>query len=357
MALLFADGFDFYTNLESKWTYIFQAELSASAARNGPQGLSISAGGNVAKSLPLRTTIIAGYALKLSPGGSGIANGAIYQLAAVDTNGQLATLFTVQGEQDGSISIYAGNTAGSLLGNTATLSPPFYFTENVFYYVEWKVSLGGGTPVTATGSLKVNGRTLFGGIQGPTAVNSTDLMGQMAQGNYHIFGSVCGGGTSIDDLYINDDTAVDGAQYAGTFRGDIRVGPYIVPRQDSTIEWTPLDPGSSYSQVNAVPPVGDSAYVYDYLEGDIDTFYFTPVPSFTGEIQAAHANYYLRKDNEGTKAVSPVVGGTVQAGAPTWYISDEYQYYTYPMDVDPAGAAPWTTTEINNQVFGAAIVE
>lgn len=349
---LFDDGFDHYINIYSKWTGAFQCVISTTAARNGPQGLYITAGGGANKSLPYSSEIFYGAAYQPS-GGLTAFGGTAYSFGAGAVGGGIVTLFSVKVENDGSISLLAGST-GTPFANTALLAQPFYLSTNTFFYIEASCALSGSDPISVSGTLRVNGVTLMSG-SGTLAVNVTSLMPQAAEGNVHNLGGIGGGATWVDDVYINNGTPVTNAPYANTFRGDIRVGPFIVPRSDQVIQLTPLTAGPSYSEVNETPPDGDGSYVYGFTSGLIDTWFMTTVPSFSGEIQAVQICAYLRKDNEGTRTVSPVVGGSVPAGAPTWSLSDSYLFYTWALDVDPTTGLAWTVAGVNGQTFGIQI--
>jgi hypothetical protein len=351
MALMFADGFDFYDTLLQKWTVAFQAEIATVAARNGPNGCLIDAGGGIAKSLPLQGEFWIGFAYQAP----GVGTNLLYGLSSIAIGGGFANWLQLRVESDGSLSIYSSG-GFALAGNTATSSPPFYIVPGVFFYIELHVLLGGGTPGTITCTLKVNTKAYLSGVTANCNFSTSALMSQAASANYHNFASgISSGQAYIDDLYINDNTAVASQPAANDFRGDIRVGPYIVPRLDNTINWSgfPSIP-PSYPLVNEVPPDGDSSYIYDTNVNDIDDFFFSLVPSFVGEIQAAHLNVFARKDNEGTREIAPIVGGSINL-TPTMYLADEYYYYTFPMDVDPGGGV-WTVASINAQVFGVQVI-
>lgn len=351
--LLFADGFDHYASLPQKWTFFSQAAISTSAARNGTNGCLIDAGGGIAKSLPPRTNLFIGFAYQVPIGSQ--FGGPLYTLGAILTGGGLATWIFVKIEDDGSISIYASGP-GTLCGNTASNVPPFFLTQGVFYYIEINVTCGGSAPANITATLNVNTKTYLSAVTGNCNFNTSSLVLQTAQGNYHnlLSGTSVGVGY-IDDLYINDDSSVAMAPNADTFRGDIRVGPFIVPIADSAIAWSgfPSSP-PSWPLVSEIPPDGDTSYIFDNVVSDIDTFSFTTVPSFVGEIQAAHYCLFMKKDNEGTREISPIVGSSHELTPPA-FLSDDYYYYTYPMDVDPTSGSPWTAAGINAQVFGAMI--
>ena len=352
--LLFADGMQHYNSLIYKWTSAFAAHISSTGGRSAPQCLEIIEGGSAGKTLPLASTIFVGWALLLNEA-EGLGNGTLYSASAIALDGGFVTLASLSTEPDGTLSVFAETPAGNLAGNTNGMSGPMFVTKpGVYYYIELEIAFS-GNPIGITATLKVNTQILLNGVTANTVVAPDTLICQAAQVNYHNFGAGGAASAYVCDLYINDNTTVSGQPLASSFRGDIQVGPYIVPAVDQVTDWSGY-PGipPSYAIVNQVPPPGDSSYLYDANIGDYDTFSFTPVGAFVGEIQAAHYCLFMRKDNEGTRVVKPIVGNDVSELTAA-YLSDEYYYYTYPMDVDPTTGAVWTVAGINAQVFGMKV--
>lgn len=346
--LKFADGMGYYTALLSKWTETFQVNIVNGGGRGGRNAIQITSGGFITKSLPYSGTWFVGFAGQCDAA----SNGVMYQLATINTGGGNVSLMTCTIETDNSISLRVGSQTGPVLGNTGTLATPFYISEGVFYYFEISVVLGGSTPVTVTATLKVNSVTLLNSLSGNTTVNSNQLMVNSAQANYHFFGT---GIAWLADVYINDNVTVTGQALASTFRGDVSVGPYLVPRADNTTLWTPSAGPPSFACVDSVPP-NFTKNINSNTVTQITDFFLTTVAPLTGQIQACHMCVTASKNNEGTRAISPTVAGAVQAGAPTWYVSDQTYQLLYPMDVDPSTGSVWTVAIVNAQVFGVDLV-
>lgn len=349
--LLFADGFGHYNQLPQKWTFAFAGtSISPDAKRGtGVAGCVFQATeGGITKSLAYQSTVVIGGAWQINRG-DGVFTGSLYTLSAPVLGGGTQTLATVFVENDGSISIYAGTNTGNLAGNTGLLSTPFYFVSGVPFYIEAQIALGSGSTIGVTASLAVNGVTYLTGVTASGTATADELVCQGALGNMHGFaGGASGSGsiTYLTDVYVNSGAG---------FRGDIQVGPYIVPISDGTIQWSESSGGPpSYSLVNEVPPDGDSTYVYDYVVDDQDTFSLSTVASLVGEIQAVHLCLFMRKDNEGSRGVKPNVNGSAPAGAPAANLSDSYYYFTYPMDTVPGGGA-WDVATVNSTTFGVEV--
>lgn len=353
MNLAFADGFGHYTQLTQKWTYAFQATISPGSARgSGVAGAEVQSGGNFQKSLFYRTEWVTGFAVRLNVGESGFGGG-LYELVAPTFGGGSAILATVFVEADASLSVYAGpQSFGHLAGNTGVVGG-FYFVPGVWFYIEVDIAFS-GSPIGVTATLYVNTKKYLNGATATGTVSPSSLICQGTQSNVHIFGygTAGSGTTSFADIYINETT--EGTGVASGVRGDIQVGPYIVPRMDSTIDWSESSGAPpSYVLVDEVPPDGDATYVFDYAVPDVDDFFFTTIASLVGEIQAVHYCIFQRKDNEGTRITQPVVNGGALTSIYA-YLADNYYYYTYPMDTEPGGGA-WSVATVNESTFGLLI--
>jgi len=113
-------------------------------------------------------------------------------------------------------------------------------------------------------------------------------------------------------------------------------------------------PGNQFSQINSQFPLGDTSYVYTNVINSIDNFFYQPVSPFNGDIFGVQYLLYMRKDQEGTRAVQQFAGpsGSPEASGPVWYLGDSYLYYIWDLDVDPATMTQWTQSGFNNTKFG-----
>lgn len=254
-------------------------------------------------------------------------------------------------EADSTLSVYAG---GTLLHNTGT--EHFVITTDVYHYYEISVQLGGGSPITVTAIVNVDGFQRINAT-GNSTINAASLLVNSAQMNgIEIAGAQGGGDTSwAADLYVlnSSNTDIFGAVTTNTnFLGDVSIFA-LMPVQDVTIQWQPVPAAAhSYLNVNEIPPDDDTTYVFTDTVGQKENFLFQPILGFVGTIFGAQLLVYAKKDNEGSRAFQPMIANTTFSGVDS-YLCDYYTYYTWPMDTN--NGVPWTPTNFNSQDFGAEL--
>ena len=341
--LKYCDSFDHYTSLLSKWTQIFAASISGAAGRNG-NGLLLSGGGSVLKTLGLQSAFVIGFAYRINT--TGTPSGTPYILSAVNTSRGLATVCQLSILPDNTLAMYAGNSV--LIFNPKT----FVFSIGTWNYIELTINLtaGGGGNVNVAAVLHVNGQSIASG-NADAALATTFLLSNSNQANVHSFSAcVVTGSCNIDDIYICDQSG----GVNNTFLGDVKIG-CIFPRQDVTTQWTPSSGMAHFSLVNEHVPDDDTTYVYDNNIGDKDTYYFDNVSAFSGQIQGAQLCIYARKNDEGSRALRDIANAGAFVGANDIYLGDTYSYHTVPYDTNPAGGGAFTPANINATDFGVKL--
>ncbi len=344
--LLFLDSFDHYdtAHISSKWT-IPGGAVDPAFGRNG-QGMNLGAGGGgVAKTVQPKTNFTVGFAVKINIG-EGLG-GTLWSLSALSGSGGLDTLAQLRIASDGTFITWAGN-------NVIDNPKSFTYSNSTWMYVEIFVSIGGGNPINITINLRVNGVSISN-KSAASNVNQSDLILQQAYGNYHFFGGgVNLGSTWIDDLYI----ATGGDTSDSAFYGDVRIG-CIYPRQDTIMNFTPLTGSNGYSMIREHPPASpapddDTTYIFDNTPFDKYSGLFDQILTLTDEVQAVQFCVYARKDDEGSRAITALVGSFTDVVADYFYLSDNYYYHTFPYTQNPGGGV-WTPAIINATSFGVEI--
>jgi hypothetical protein len=344
--LVFLDSFDHYdtNHIISKWT-LGGGEVGTAFGRNG-QGMNLGAGsGAVSKTVPPQSNFTVGWAVKINIG-QGLG-GFLWTLSCLTGSGGLATLAQLSIGDDGTFITWAGN-------NVIDNPKAFTYSPSTWAYVELEVQLGGSTPISVNITLRVNGQQISN-AGAPSNVNLSGLMNTtQALGNVHRFsGAVNLGSTWIDDLYIAT---------GGGFFGDVRIG-CIYPRIDQIMNFTPSSGSNGFSLLNEHPsptysgpaPDDDATYIFDDITTDAYQAFFDMITTLTDEVQAVQFNIYARKDDEGSRAITPYIGGFQDVMQNWFYLSDNYFYHTFPYTVDPAGGGDWSPALINGTAFGLII--
>lgn len=344
MAVEFLDGFAHYvtSNIHQKWTFP-GGTITASppAGRLGP-GLDLTAGnGVVAVTLSHQSSWIVGFAFY--PTGASFSG----RLYAASHAGAVE-LIDVRIQSDATMSIFTNN-GNTLIQN----STPFSIHDNTWYYCEVKYTLqgGSGTNITCTATLKVDGTVRAQGT-GTCGFDTTILLLNTPTVNSHAFeNEVSGGDTYIKDLYIFDTLSGNTNNFAGDCTFILST-----TTADITTEWTPTGGGSSWNQVNEVPPDDDTTYIEDGNINDLDNFFWTPVPSTLGTIVAVQYLGYIRKTAEGSRSVKLSCGAGPTQFSDEFFLNDNYVYYRMPLGTDPDTGVAWTTASFNIKPFGIKVI-
>ena len=338
MSLRYADSFDTYSNEEVllKWTSKGATSFNIVPGRDG-NGIQLTAGTALFKTLDQQPTWYVGWAVMNL--GQSPPNGTIFGAANIDTS-----MAQLNINPDSTLTLWAGDLANIVGTSTLALHP------NTWYYVEIGFTLSGSSNIVLTATVLVNGQEVISGFAN-TNVNKNNLIYQDSTANQLTIGSIGNIAAIIDDVYMCDGTGTS----HNNFLNDIDI-LYVVPDGDVTITWTPTGGGTSFDQINEVPPDYDTTYVADDNPGDLDNFTWQPVSSFVGNLLAVQYSIFARKDDEGTRSVIQTMGsGAGEVDSPPWYLNDDYVYYCWPLDnnADSSGnPLPWTTGNFNSQTFG-----
>ena len=331
-----------------KWTTYQDAFYASTPNRRA--GQVVIALGTISKTLSYQNNRTCGCAYYF-PNSASIAQGLIEFGAG---NQQLAY---VSIELDRTLSIYTGVNNIRIWNSGSS----FVLTTDVFHYFEFQVQSGGGSPVSVTCSLMVDGSSLINLVSGNTGVNANQLLSGTNQMNtVTINGPVGGSFTSyVCDLYVlnSNSTDINGFPTSNTtFLGDVSVDA-LIPIQDVTVQWQqqPSSPSGSYLLVDEIPPDDDTTYVFTDTVGQVETFKFQQLVGFTGTIFGAQLLLYAKKDAEGSRSIAGLVGGNVVNNlyGNQSYLYDYYDYFIYPLDSDNGTA--WTPAVYNAENFGAKL--
>lgn len=326
MSLLFCDSFDHYSVIVNKWDSggtDCTIRSGTGVSRTGVGCLQInSAAFGPCKIVPQSTDVLVasawysdGPGLVSSLGNEGIGGGGIAQQGA-------CVELVCNGNR--SLSVRRGVSAGSAVLGT---SAPGLVNFNAYN------SLAMQTTVSANATVKVwcNGvlvLTLVGVDTRNThnlARNYIDTVELMGPGGipicYH------------DDVYVLDCTVAQN----NTYLGACRIYAAVPFENSAPLDWTPLA-GTNFSEVDEIPPDGDTSYVSSGTVGQIDQYHYNPTGVPVGaQIQALQHVLDMRIDS-GARSVASEVAGVPALGIA---LAAGYAMHTWPYDVNPATLAGW----------------
>lgn len=342
---LFAESFGAYSlgsftdsaiqaDILSRWTN--GAGLSAvivATGRNGP-GITLN-NFELGKTLTHSSIWTGGFAIKVS--GGIVGNDPIFNIKNNNT-----VLFQITHNTDGTLSIRAGNT--TIIGVTSRA-----LHLDSWYWIDFTITIGGGSPVTCTAEIRINSNIEASG-SGSTLVNNTALTsGDATANNFSLVGLTGGsGGTiTISDFYLKNSVG---------YYGDVIIQP-LVPNGDVVTDWTPSTGGTHYVLVNSIP-VDRTKYVTSDTIDQQDIFDWQDCPGFTGTVKAINIRVLAKKDDEGEKSFKIVVGDTgTEAESDEFFVSDlSEEFYEYSLETDPATSLEWTQTGFNAKRFGIKLI-
>ena len=276
---------------------------------------------------------------------------------AITTNSTMIAAFafkpTVALTADALIcAMYDGATLGMNLHQTATGELAVYLgtmllatssgaglANGVFTFVEFKVVCGS----SGSYEVRINGVT--------TLLTASGINTQAGSDAYHdrvLLGSDPYSLPVFDDFFV-----LDGAGSVNNdFIGNNKIVAIFPTSAGDSTQWTPLS-GSNYAEVNANPPVDDSAYVEDATSGQEDLYNFGSV-SGLGTVYGVQINTTARVTDVGslTLKTAAKTSGTESDDAGQAVSSTSYLDFRRIMETDAGGSAAWTESSVNAAQFG-----
>jgi hypothetical protein len=318
MALIFMDGFDHYSSLGDFWddpgndTAI---RLNTGQARTGIGCLQI----NSAAFGPLKAFAQMNDVLFCTNWNSS-ANGRVFDFLVTDNPGVVIQV-RVYVKADGSIE-FADSDTGPVIATTVAGLVVF----GVYVSIAVRIQ---GVPI-GTVTCWVNGVQVFqqAGLQtgyhaGHDYINGIRLMAPGGTPNcFH------------DDVYVLDCATAPHQ----TFLGALKLYA-IAPTANGAVAWTPLA-GSNWSEVNEIPPDGNTSYNSSANIGDVDQYVYplTGVPANSALVMVQH-DLDMEVDS-GSRSVASDLNGIV--GTPV-ALPVGYHIYPAPYDVNPSTGVAFVT--------------
>lgn len=152
-------------------------------------------------------------------------------------------------------------------------------------------------------------------------------------------------------MYTFDGVAsADPSNPCNTFLGPKQIKHIVTDGAGDQTNWTPLS-APNWSQVNAIPPLGDAAYVETASAGTRDTYNYENV---VGNPVAIMVAAYLRKTTSAAGNWSNIFrqNGTDHDGPVHGLGGTSFNYVFQPYDTNPATGLRYTETEMNDGQWG-----
>lgn len=333
MALLFADGFERYTN---------GTQMATIWSMDNASGETFTTGRIQGSCLSLNTKP-GGYGTSasnawISPSTLGNAtSGYVGFGLKVSSNNEPAAPFVLRDgySANGShLSIRIEGGVLKLCRNVTVIATGASFLANTWYYIEiyWNIHASTGSCIVRrNGAIEINytGNTYAG--TGNAYVNTIHL--QSADGLSRQF----------DDLYI------DNAAFLGNFRA-VR----LVPESAGDItQWTP-NTGANYASVDETTTDSDTTYVSTSTDDNIDLYNMNSPTHGGSTILGVNSRYIVRREVSNTNfaPVYKTSGGTVQVGATIPITSGTYVVKDVLQTINPETGVAWTQGDIDGLQIG-----
>jgi len=360
--LEYCDSFGIYQNrigltncvpsqysLMTRWNSIGNGNLQIAtvggAGARGNPALWLPFGAKISKTFSHHATYTVGARINISST-LGVGGGVLFELGNC---AQLLVDLIVNA--DGSVTV-RGQPSGAAV---TILTTAVGIVASTNCYLELSVVLTGTTNINAAVQVWINGVS-FGSANANIGINAAQLSSLSATFNriYLSSGVVTNGGTYLSDFYVTNG---DGATNTGAL-GPVEVDAYPLPNGDGgTLQWSAYGGGAHFSEINELPSDGDAGYVSSSVIGQVDSYDWQDVVTFSGTVKSVQLSYCARTNDEGSRAFRGNIGaGGVEQHTATYGLPFTYQYFHQAFDLDPATGLAWTRTNFNAKQFGIELV-
>lgn len=229
-----------------------------------------------------------------------------------------------------------------------------YFDFAVWHYIEIKLTVRGSTngayELRHNGVLDING----------TGVNLTDTGGDGWDVFAFRYTSNLASTLYYDDLYICDGTTATN----NDFLGPSIVEAVEVNANGASNAWTNNGTGDNYTSVDDVgtgapDESGAGGTIGSDTNGQKDLFAFTDLTQITGTIHAVQLGIQMGMGATGTRTVKSKYRDpdTTEADGDSHVVdSTNFDEFTQVFNQNPASAAAWDVTDIDDGQFGIEVV-
>jgi len=337
MALLFMDGFDYYSSdqyedLATKWQRTGLFYTSSMNAVTGAIGsgsaISLQGLGDIARNFTSVGEIIIGFNHKFTNNLS-VSHIRFYDLATI----QLSLGF------DASDHFVVRRGTTTVLGTSSST-----FAVDTWFHVELRIKIDNSV---GTIELRVDGNVEIGPLTNQdtqVSANATIDMVNIIGDNSNV--------PVIDDFYILDTTG----SRLNDFLGPVYIETIYPDGAGAATDFTP-SAGSNWQNVDEVVPDDDTTYNEDTVVSSKDRFTVGNLVGDIGDIHAVAVNARAKKTEAGARTVRMVAydGTTEGESADQYFTFGDYFWQQALFEDHPTGAAVWTESEVNSGEFGYKI--
>lgn len=340
MTILWCESFGGLDSSTIPLKYIENAtpSIGTNVTRTNPANVVMNFGNNEHIDIPVSSTpqtVVFGFAFQMNAAGG---NTVAYEDPDDDVH-----LILAMGD-GGNFRLYRGGTLLAIATRRMLLDR--------WYYIETKVTIDN---TNGAFEMIINGETVIdiSGID-------TDNTGISTIGTIRIGSLSTNNGRFFTDLYVAD---LSGPAPGNDYLGDIHVDAKFPNADGFENDWTPLNGGDNYVEVDDTAPDEDTTYNFAGTVDDIDVYEFEDLPISPEAIISVQVNITATKATSGpNRQINDVIrsGSNLYAGAgsvnfmalPLGY-AELYSIH----DTDPRTGGQWTEANLNNAQFGVRINE
>lgn len=208
-------------------------------------------------------------------------------------------------------------------------------SANTWYRIEVKLVM------SASGTFDVK-------IDGVAEITSGTVTMDANATNYLLLGKVTNrNGNTVDFFY--DDTRVDSAAYPGA-------GQVVALKANGSGNYTQWSTGTgtSYLEVDEVPPDNDTTYIGSSTNTDASTFAMenSSVYSISGTINCVRSVAVCRDEGGASAIKARLRSSTTDSDSSGQNLTTTYSTVSKIYDTDPATGAAWTTSGLDGVEIG-----
>lgn len=343
MAIIWADGFDSYTDYDddpahTAPTMRYGSTNQYSSVVDGRFGGKAFGYGTSSPrfSVPAVSTFAIGFAHYFSDSASFSRTPYNELLYCYQASGGNVVILGI----DSAGALYLGKTSNATSQKIANTDAGVLETQ-AWHFIELEVSLD----TSSAGTAKVY-------LDGVAVLTATDIDFTASTVDTFSFGTFSVNGSAacrLDDLYVTD---------SAVRLGELRIETVRVSADTTDKDFAPLSGTDNYAMVNGDTFDGDTSYVSSDTAGDMDIYAVGNISeSSPQKIHAVQVSSFARKDGAASRTYrNKLVSGDTTSNGSTNSVSSSYQRKFDIIETDPDTDVAWTAAGVNALQIGVEVV-